>query len=108
MLLQSLGELYNAVRKKRPSDLAAAHRWIQRSLVLFEITAALPEDLPEAIDAHQHHDIPFWDAMLWATARRAGCTLFLTEDLQDGRSLEGITFRNPFKLSESELDGLLE
>ncbi len=34
--------------------------------------------------------------MLWATARRAGCRLLLSEDFQDGRDLGGVLFLNPF------------
>jgi predicted nucleic acid-binding protein len=34
--------------------------------------------------------------MLWATARRAGCRLIVTEDFQDGRELGGVRFVNPF------------
>ena len=107
ILLQTLGELCHSVKKKHPSELATAHRWVQRSMVLFEVIAASPADLAQAIDAQQQHHLPFWDAMLWATARRAGCTLFLTEDLQDGRTLGGVTFRNPFTISQPELDDLL-
>jgi predicted nucleic acid-binding protein len=34
--------------------------------------------------------------MLWATVRRAGVRLLITEDLQDGRILEGVRFVDPF------------
>lgn len=45
--------------------------------------------------------------MLWATARRAGCRLLLSEDLQDGRFLGGVLFRNPFAMSDAEVELLL-
>ena len=41
-------------------------------------------------------DFSFWDAMLWTTARQAGCRLLLSEDLQDGQTLGGVTCVNPF------------
>ncbi len=107
VLLQTLGELCNSVRKKLPSLAENAIRWVQRSMVLFDIKSATPADLNDAILAQQQHKLPFWDAMLWATARRAGCTLILTEDLQDGRTLGGVTFRNPFQLSQPQLAELL-
>ena len=40
--------------------------------------------------------LSFWDAMLWATARRAGCSVLLSEDFQDGRRLDGVLFVDPF------------
>jgi hypothetical protein len=47
----------------------------------------------EAVRAHR---LAFWDAMLWASARRAGVRHLLSEDLQDGFALQGVTFINPF------------
>lgn len=108
ILLQTLGELCHAVGRKRPSELAFTQDWIQQAMVLFDIVAAIPADLPEAIQAQHLHNLPFWDAMLWATARRTGCTLIFTEDLQHGRTLGGVTFRNPFKLPAEELSAPLD
>ena len=33
---------------------------------------------------------------LLATARQAGCTIALSEDMHDGARLDGIVVRNPF------------
>jgi predicted nucleic acid-binding protein len=38
----------------------------------------------------------YWDALLIATAAEAGCTLILSEDLQDGSTLGGVGIHNPF------------
>jgi predicted nucleic acid-binding protein len=96
LVLQSLGELYNSIQKKRPAALPEAQAFVADNAALFDVVHATSEDLHEAILASTQHEIPFWDAMLWATARRAGCTLLLSEDLQDGRTLGGVTIRNPF------------
>jgi predicted nucleic acid-binding protein len=37
-----------------------------------------------------------FDALLLATAREAGCTVALSEDMHDGAALGGIVVRNPF------------
>jgi len=52
--------------------------------------------LVDAMDAVAGHGLAFWDAMLWATAKHAGCQLLLTEDGQDGFALGGVTWVNPF------------
>jgi predicted nucleic acid-binding protein len=96
LVLQCLGELYHAVSRKRPSALDPAREFILKNAVLFDVVHALPEDLADAIAAQQRHNLSFWDAMLWATAHRAGCKLILSEDMQDGRTLGGLTVRNPF------------
>ena len=61
------------------------------------VVGAIPDDLDEAMRAHASHGPQFWDAMLWAPTERTGCRLILTEDFQDGRSLEGALFADPFK-----------
>lgn len=42
--------------------------------------------------------LPFYDALIVASALRAGCKLLYSEDFQDGRSFEKqLTVRNPFR-----------
>lgn len=60
-------------------------------------------DLLMALDAVRAHRLAFWDAMLWASAQRAGVRHLLTEDLQDGFALQGVTFINPFKQKNDQL-----
>ncbi len=55
------------------------------------------------LDAVRAHRLAFWDAMLWASAHRAGVRYLVTEDLQDGFTLEGVTFVNPFKREHDRL-----
>lgn len=62
-----------------------------------------PADLADAIAAHRDHGLQIYDAIIWATARQAGCTHLLTEDFQDGRSLGGVTFVNPFDPANTAL-----
>jgi predicted nucleic acid-binding protein len=108
LTLQSLGELCSSVRRKRPALISLADEFVLESAVLFDIVPALPSDLSDAIAAGREHKIPFWDAMLWATVRRAGCTLLLSEDFQDGQVLGGVTIRNPFAMSSAQLTALLK
>lgn len=67
-------------------DLAAA--W-----VVAPITAA---PTLRALTAMSQHGLSFWDALIWAAAREAGADVVFTEDFQNGRIIEGITFVNPF------------
>jgi predicted nucleic acid-binding protein len=107
VLLQSLGEFIHSVSKKRRAVLDEARQVASDIFESFTIVPSAPEDFTSALDAMRDHAIPFWDAMLWAAARRAGCSLLLTEDFQDGRTLDGVTFRNPFSMSTAELQDLL-
>ena len=40
--------------------------------------------------------LSYWDSMIVATAHSMGCSHLLTEDLQDGQSLNGLNVVNPF------------
>jgi predicted nucleic acid-binding protein len=40
---------------------------------------------------------------MWAAARRVGVRHFVTEDLQDGFELGGVSFVNPFKSTNNQL-----
>jgi predicted nucleic acid-binding protein len=108
LTLQSVGELGNSMIRRRAASAEMAQRIVSAYRRSFPIVAAVESDIDDAFYAHQQHTIPFWDAMLWATARRAGCTLLLSEDFQDGQVLGGVTIRNPFVLSSVQLTALLK
>ena len=76
------------------ADRASA--FVRDWLEVFPIAAADDATLTDAMDAVDEHRLSFWDAMLWACARRGGCAAVLSEDFQDGRRLSGITFVDPF------------
>ena len=105
--LQTLGEFIHATSRKRPAALPAAREIALELSTSFSTPPPDPSDFLAAIACQQTHNLPFWDAMLWATVRRAGCTVLLTEDFQHGRTLDGVTFRNPFNLPAAELKELL-
>ena len=59
------------------------------------VSAADERDFDRATRGGQH-GLSFWDAMLWATADRVGVRYLLSAHFQDGRTLGGITFIDPF------------
>lgn len=42
------------------------------------------------------YGLSYWDSLIVAAAHSMGCSHLLTEDLQDGQSLDGLTVVNPF------------
>ena len=49
-----------------------------------------------AVDLARSHDFSFHDSLIVASALAAGCDTLLTEDLQAGRRIAGLTIVNPF------------
>ena len=93
--LQSLAEFSNVLRRKKIAASTITAKLV-RLRAAFVVVPAAPDDLDEALWAVEHHNLAFWDAMLWATCRRAGGNILFTEDFQDGRTLKGLRFVNPF------------
>lgn len=96
LTVQALAEFFHATTRKGIVDAAKAGAFVQVWLELFEVVSPDGTALVDAIDAVAEHRLSFWDAMLWATARQAGCAAILSEDNQDGRRLSGVEFINPF------------
>jgi len=97
MPLQCLSEFYALTTRKRLITPHQAERVVERMLMSLVIVSAEALDVVEAMHLQQQHGMQYFDALLIATARRVGCTLFLTEDMQHGRSFGGITVDNPFR-----------
>jgi predicted nucleic acid-binding protein len=94
---QVLQEYANvALRKlKLPASL------IQERLALYsrvEMVQVTPELISAALDLHTTHQFAFYDAMIVQAALSAGCERVLSEDMQSGRSIQGLLIENPFQL----------
>ncbi len=94
--LQSFAECFHALVRKRKFSVEDARTKVDGLRARLPVAAAASVDLDRAIWATMTHQLAFWDAMLWATAERVGCSLLLTEDGHDGRRLDRVTFVNPF------------
>ncbi len=45
---------------------------------------------------HEREGLDFWDALIVEAARVAGADRILTEDMQGGRTYNGVLIENPF------------
>src|SRR5262249_5442288 len=97
LLLQTLAEFANGAIRKAGIPIEDIQRTIEPWRPELPIQAADDGDLAAALEAFMAHRLPFSDAMLWASAQRAGVRCLLTEDLQDGFILQSVRFVNPFK-----------
>jgi predicted nucleic acid-binding protein len=84
--------------KLEPGEVAVTHRRLEATGEVVPITPALTF---RALDAMPRHGLSFWDALIWAAAVENGVPVLYTEDVQDGRDIEGVRFVNPFTASAS-------
>jgi predicted nucleic acid-binding protein len=105
-LLQSFAEFFRATTRKRVLSAEASRAFVDGWWSVAPSAAYEAADLFAAMDAVNKHKLSPFDALIWATAERAGVTYFVTEDQQDGRRLGRVTFVDPFVARNRALLGL--
>ncbi len=98
--LQAYCEFIAATTRKKKQTIEEAGAQVADWQTLFTTVYPAPASLPQAIDAVALHNLSFWDAMLWSVVKDNGATVLLSEDLQDGRELGGVWFRDPFTIDD--------
>ena len=95
---QVLGEFYVTVTRKlkQPVGPAEASRMVDQ-LRRLPVVAIDGDDVARAVEGSQDWQISYWDALIFASARSAGCTRILSEDLADGGTYGGLIVENPFR-----------
>jgi predicted nucleic acid-binding protein len=103
---QSLREYYNnALRQDRSAPAVLA---LRRELIVLD--ALVPDTLridrmAEAWALQDRHRLSFWDGMLMASALAAGCSVYLSEDMNAGQKVETLRIVNPFQTAPEDLLG---
>ncbi len=96
LTLQALAELYRWLITKGKQKPRTAADSIGEWMAFFPVQAADRGCLRDAMAGVADHGFSFWDAMIWATARQAGCQLLLSEDGHHGGQYGGVLILNPF------------
>ena len=96
LTIQALGEFFAVVTRKNVVRHADATDFVRGWSALFPMAPSSGVALHAACRHVSAGGLAFWDAMLLATAGEAGCSIVLSEDMQDGAKFGGVTVRNPF------------
>jgi predicted nucleic acid-binding protein len=94
--LQLIGEYQNVLRQKFKTEAwrsAEAARYLLNSFICFPASG---DGVNLALAQMAAGQLSYWDALMLASAREAGCTVFISEDLQNGARLFGLEIVNPF------------
>lgn len=106
---QVLGEFYTTVTSKlaRPVAADVAAGMVER-MGRLPVVAIDVDRAQEAIAGSRSWQLSYWDALIVAAARSAGCDRLLTEDLAEGATYGGVRVENPFgerrRVSETRPD----
>lgn len=95
---QVLEEFYvNATQKLKPGLARDVAREEVLDLAAWGPIAIDSRSLSLAWQIQDRFGLSFWDALIVAGARLAGCASVLTEDLQHGQNLDGVRVVSPFE-----------
>jgi len=101
--VQVLNEFASVARRK------AGCTWPEIGEILATVRA-LCRVRPLTVEVHERaralaarYEVPFYDALIAASALDAGCTTLWSEDFQDGQPLEDrLRIRNPFAAADTQ------
>ena len=95
--VQVLQELYVTLTQKVAMPLSRdLAREAIASLSDWRVFVPGAVDVLDAIDLQRRHQVSFWDAMILLSASKLGCGIIWTEDLQAGRTYDGVRVQSPF------------
>ena len=94
--LQVLQEYFVAATRKLRVEAGVARRKVEL-LAEFDVVRPDVTDILAAIDLHRLHGFSFWDALIVHAAKQAGCSVLLSEDMQDAREVDGLRIVNPLR-----------
>ncbi len=94
--LQVIGEFLNVCRRKKILMNELAILRAAEFLDGFACPRTQGGDLIEAAGTAARFGLQYFDALILVVACRAGATILLSEDMQDGLEVEGLRIVNPF------------
>jgi predicted nucleic acid-binding protein len=95
--VQTLNEFISVERTKTKVPWPTVLDWLRI------IHALCPPPIPVTMETHhrglqiaQACGYHIYDSLMLAAALEASCTIFYSEDMQDGQTIDTLTIRNPF------------
>lgn len=94
---QVLQEFYvNATRKLKKPLARQEARTVVETYAAWCVDSITPADISAAFQIEDQARVGFWDALILAVAVRSGARRVLSEDLNAGQAIAGLTIHNPF------------
>jgi predicted nucleic acid-binding protein len=95
--VQGLSEFVSATtrRLRPPLTTSEAMQQVERLIGSFPTFDLTPMVVLEALRGVRDHQLAYYDAQIWATARLNQVPIIFSEDFNSGATLEGVRFVNP-------------
>jgi predicted nucleic acid-binding protein len=95
---QVVQEFLNVATRKFAQPLTPADAAIYLQKVLYPLCKVYPAltVYQKALELQQRTSYSFYDALILAGAMQEACTILYSEDMQNGRQVDGLAIVNPF------------
>ncbi|MDR3359192.1 MAG: PIN domain-containing protein [Bifidobacteriaceae bacterium] len=95
--VQVLQEFYVTITRKAAVQASpAVARQRVTALNIWRVHASVGADVVAAAELAERQRVSFWDAMILRRASQPSCATVWTEDLNDGKAVDGVVIRNTF------------
>jgi predicted nucleic acid-binding protein len=99
---QVLGEFLRFVQRRVPGSFEDAVRQALLYQSVFLIPPTTEAIINRASEMAHAHRMQLWDCVVCTASAQAGARVLLTEDMQDGRIIDGLRLINPFAAANSK------
>ena len=93
---QALGEFLAVVRRRPAARDLPINMMFDRLLSFYKIIATPLSALLTAYARASRYKLQYWDSLIVTVCLANGVTHLLSEDMQDGQNIDGLTIVNPF------------
>ena len=99
---QVLGEYLRFVQRRAPAAFEDAMRQASIYQAAFLTPPTTDAIVNKASALARAHRMQLWDCVVCAASLDAGAKVLMTEDMQDGRIIDGLRVINPFAAANAE------
>jgi len=99
---QVLGEYLRFVQRRAPAAFEDAMRQATLYQAAFLTPPTTDAVINKASALARAHRMQLWDCVVCAASLDAGAKVLMTEDMQDGRIIDGLRVINPFAAANAE------
>ena len=101
---QVLNEYYIVVTQKlKPGLSYESARTDIKNLMVWDPVSVDKCIIEKSWKIQDQYQFSWWDSLIVSAALQSGCSTLLTEDLQHGQLIHGMTVINPFNLSPEQV-----
>jgi predicted nucleic acid-binding protein len=100
--VQVLGEYLRFIQRRAPAAFAEAIRQASIYQAAFLTPPTTDATINKASELARVHRMQLWDCVVCAASINAGAKVLMTEDMQDGRAIDGLRLMNPFTAANAE------